>query len=100
MLLFEAGSGGLSVLATDRLVKTIRGNVLDRAAELFEVTAAGINAVEAVPTQPGEIGVWTRTGGMRLRTRDFRRVSRRLPDSTSARLPKRCPSWSGLMSMG
>ena len=70
--LFEAGSGGLSVLATHRLVKAIRGNVLDRALELFEVTAVGVSAVEAVPTQPGEIGIWTRTGGMRLRRREPR----------------------------
>lgn len=69
-LLFETNSGGLAVLATHRLVKAIEGNVLERAAGLFDVTADGLSAVEAVPTAPGEIGVWTRTGGARLRRRE------------------------------
>jgi uncharacterized protein (DUF1015 family) len=68
-LLFEAGSGGLSVLATHRLVKSTAGNVLEQAAALFDVTA-GVSAVAAVPSEPGEIGVWTRTGGARLRRRE------------------------------
>jgi uncharacterized protein (DUF1015 family) len=70
-LLFEASSGGLSVLATHRLVKAVEGDVLDRAAALFDVTA-GVSAGAAVPSEPGEIGVWTRHGGARLRRREGR----------------------------
>jgi uncharacterized protein (DUF1015 family) len=68
-LLFEAGSGGLAVLATHRLVKAVDGDVLDQAAAFFDVTA-GVSAVAAVPTESGDIGVWTRSGGARLRRRD------------------------------
>jgi uncharacterized protein (DUF1015 family) len=68
-LLFEAGSGGLSVLATHRLVKAVTGDVLDEAAAIFDVTA-GVSAVAAVPTEPGQIGIWTRAGGARLRRRE------------------------------
>jgi uncharacterized protein (DUF1015 family) len=68
VLLFEASSGGLSVLATHRLVRATAGNVLEQAAALFDVTT-GLGAVAAVPTEPGEIGEWTKTGGARLRRR-------------------------------
>jgi uncharacterized protein (DUF1015 family) len=84
VLLFEAESGGLSRLATHRLV-SIDGDVLDRAAALFEVTAAGVNAVEAVPTEPGEIGVWTRPARPACAAATVGRVGRPSPGSTSAR---------------
>jgi len=68
-LLFEAGSGGLSVLATHRLVKAVAGDPFEQAAALFDVTG-GLSAVAAVPTEPGEIGIWTRRGGARLHRRE------------------------------
>jgi uncharacterized protein (DUF1015 family) len=66
-LLFEARTGDLSVLATHRLIKAPGLNVLERAGRAFSVAHVTSQA-DAVPGQPGEIGLWTRHGAARLRS--------------------------------
>jgi uncharacterized protein (DUF1015 family) len=66
-LLFEAHTGGLSVLATHRLIQAPDIDVLGNAANLFEVTPV-VEATDALPGAPGEIGVSTRAGAGRLRS--------------------------------
>jgi len=65
-LLFEAATGGLSVLATHRTVKAPGFDVLERAAGTFTFTPVA-TASQALPVLPGEIGVWTAAGGGRMR---------------------------------
>jgi uncharacterized protein (DUF1015 family) len=67
-LLFEARTGGLSVLATHRLLET-DSDVLARAHKAFEVVSVSA-AGAAVPGGPGSIGVWTRRGGALLTPRN------------------------------
>lgn len=65
-LLFEAGTGGLSVLGTHRMVRAPGIDVLERAARTLPFTSVA-TASQALPVMPGEIGVWTAAGGGRMR---------------------------------
>jgi uncharacterized protein (DUF1015 family) len=72
VLLFDARSGGLSVLPTHRFVqaKPDPAAVLEAAAELFEVTR--IERSESLLDQlgrPGRLGLWTRAGAALLEPR-------------------------------
>jgi uncharacterized protein (DUF1015 family) len=67
-LLFEANTGGLSVLATHRLVTSPGVDVLGHAVDLFDGTPVS-QPFEAFPAESGTIGIWTRAGGARLRAR-------------------------------
>jgi uncharacterized protein (DUF1015 family) len=80
-LLVEARTGGLSVLATHRLIRGVDGaRVLAAAGELFAIEPAA-SAEELLADVPrGAIGLWTRHGGGRLRPRADR-IESLLPDS-------------------
>ncbi len=65
-LLYEAHSGGLSLLPWHRLIGQVDdlGRLFDAAERLFEArTVAGLEELRAQVGRPGIIGLWTREGG-------------------------------------
>ncbi|CAN5868486.1 DUF1015 domain-containing protein [soil metagenome] len=72
VLLFDAFSGGLSVLSTHRFVQAGRdvAAVLEAAQELFETTRTDRRATLLGQLgQPGRLGLWTHAGGVLLEPR-------------------------------
>ncbi len=85
-LLVEARTGGLTVLATHRLIRGVDGaRVLTAAGELFELEAVATADELLVDMSRGVIGLWSRQGGARLRPRADR-IEPLLPVSASPAL--------------
>jgi len=84
-LLIEAKSGGLEVHPTHRLVGNVGAHdVLDAAGRLFEVEPVATGRELAIGAESGVIGMWTRQGGGRLRSRPDR-IGPLLPTSMALR---------------
>jgi uncharacterized protein (DUF1015 family) len=85
-LLADARTGGLSVLATHRLIRDVdAARVLAAAGELFEIEPVATGDELLAEGPRGVIGVWSRQGGGRMRPRP-NRVEPLLPDSASPAL--------------
>jgi uncharacterized protein (DUF1015 family) len=85
-LLVEARTGGLSVLATHRLIRGVDGgHVLAAAGELFELEPVATAGELTTDLPRGVIGMWSRQGGGRMRPRADR-IDPLLPDSASPAL--------------
>ena len=93
-LLYEAGTGGLSVLATHRMVKAPGFDVLERAARTFAFTSVA-TASQAVPVMSGEIGVWTAAGGGRMRAQRHSSASSSVDDLDVSVLSAALPALVG-----
>lgn len=72
VLLYDAYSGGLNVLPTHRTVRGVPSDssILAEAAKLFRVTEVHDgDELPALLSQPGRIGIWTRTARALLEPR-------------------------------
>jgi uncharacterized protein (DUF1015 family) len=84
-LLYDAASGGLTVLPTHRLLRTgpAGGGLLERARSLFTVSPRDdYESLLAELGEPGRLGLWTDAGGALLGV-DRQRLGGLMPEGVS-----------------